>query len=239
MSVRGRICAILAVLCAVCLTGQYLSGQTESGGLTRLRSGKSFEEILPDLYEKNSDLAGWIRIRETPVSYPVMRSEQYLQRDFAKKISRCGTPFVKESWDREDRVSMIYGHNMWEENTMFHPLHRYEEAKYLEEHPEIEFYVLDMEQSVPRVEHRHYRIHAVAKVSVRDDLYIAAENAGRNSAGDAAELFDAADSQALYGTGVKQGGDELILCTCSYHIPGKRDEGRLLIFATRCAPAGK
>ena len=52
------------------------------------------------VYEKNNDLVGWIKIKNTNIDYPVMQTKDdysyYLKRNFNKKSSIYGTPFVGE-----------------------------------------------------------------------------------------------------------------------------------------------
>ena len=50
------------------------------------------------VYEKNNDLVGWIKIKDTNIDYPVMQTKDdysyYLKRNFNKKSSIYGTLFV-------------------------------------------------------------------------------------------------------------------------------------------------
>ena len=73
---------------------------------------------LAELYQQNSDLAGWIRIEDTNINYPVMHTPDnpdfYLKHGFDKKYSDYGCPYVQENCDVQlpsDNV-IIYGHHM-------------------------------------------------------------------------------------------------------------------------------
>ena len=56
---------------------------------TRLKSSAEEKQILPEydfLYQENNDFAGWVKIEDTRINYPVMSTpeepEFYLHRDF-------------------------------------------------------------------------------------------------------------------------------------------------------------
>jgi len=50
-----------------------------------------------DLYERNPDIVGWLKIDDTRIDYPVMQNlqdgEYYLNHDFDKKETKTAFPF--------------------------------------------------------------------------------------------------------------------------------------------------
>lgn len=56
---------------------------------------------LNDIYNQNNDLVGWLKIDDTNIDYPVMQTknneEYYLRKNFYKKYSSYGTPFLASS----------------------------------------------------------------------------------------------------------------------------------------------
>lgn len=52
---------------------------------------------LAELYQQNSDLAGWIRIEDTNINYPVMHTPDnpdfYLKHGFDREYSDYGCPY--------------------------------------------------------------------------------------------------------------------------------------------------
>ncbi len=121
---------------------------------TSENSESSFEEkeekkILPlfeDFYSKNSDIAGWIKIEDTKINYPVMQStdnEFYLKNDFDKKSNKYGIPFMdyENNFDERDKNIVIYGHNM-NDGQMFGDLIKYRNIEFYKKHPVIEFNTL-------------------------------------------------------------------------------------------------
>lgn len=56
-----------------------------------------------ELFLKNTDMVGWLSIAGTTVNYPVMQTPNepnyYLKRNFEKKYSDLGTPYIQENCD--------------------------------------------------------------------------------------------------------------------------------------------
>ena len=96
------------------------------------------------VYEKNNDLVGWIKIKNTNIDYPVMQTKDdysyYLKRNFNKKSSIYGTPFVGEGCGinpNSDNV-IIYGHNI-NGRRYFGYLQNFREETFFKEHPKFSF----------------------------------------------------------------------------------------------------
>lgn len=64
----------------------------------------------------NLDWIGWLKIRDTSISYPVMQREgdakYYLHRDFDGAYSFYGTPFLDIRCTLDSDNCIIYGHNI-------------------------------------------------------------------------------------------------------------------------------
>lgn len=227
---KGSIIALcIFLICIACIVGYLIKNHHDGIKISEM----SMKYSLLDLYEKNPDIIGWIRVPDTGVNYPVMNSEYYLHRDINGEYVYRGTPFVLSDWNEDMRNSMIFGHNMWVEKTMFNPLHKYENKDFWKDHQKAEFFVIRDKDKTPYVEKRTYRIHAVAKVHVDGGLYHLAQYFD-TEVRPMTDLYERAENESMYRTDVEWGGgDELTLCTCSYHIKGNRDAGRLLVFGTR------
>ena len=183
------------------------------------------------LYNQNPDLVGWIYIPGTDRSYPVMQTpkdeEYYLRRNFYKKKSNAGTPFLDKDSDLEDPNSriMVYGHNL-KSGGMFYPLTKYTKQSYWKKHPTFTFDTL--------YESRTYRIVAVVQLDLAEIGhfgYYAYDHF--SSAASYNGFIQQAKEVALYDTGVTPtyGQQMMILSTCSYHVSG--DGGRLVIIAVQ------
>lgn len=178
------------------------------------------------LMAQNPDMAGWVRIEGTKVDYPVMQSpaspEYYLHRDFDKKYSNYGIPFMEGICRCEEpRTSLlIYGHHM-KNGAMFAALQNYTAESYYRQHPYIQFDTADQAGS--------YEIALAVKVDAADtdalwrSLLFPADEA----------QFDEASrqlsQQAFYQTGVPLFYTDrlLALVTCEYSL----EDGRLMVVA--------
>ena len=180
-------------------------------------------------YEKNPDLAGWIKIEGTKIDHPVMYVKddnyKYLYKNFQGKFSAAGLPYIKGGCrlDPESDNLIIYGHNM-KDGSMFGDLELYADEEYWKEHPIILFSTL--------YEEREYEIVAVFFDRIYDDSedcfkfydFINALNEENFN-----EAYTYFKEHAEYETGVEaKFGDHLItLVTCSYHCT----DGRFVVVA--------
>lgn len=96
-----------------------------------------------ELLRQNSDVVGWIYCENTPINYPVMKSDDYndyLRRLMNGKYNTAGSIFMdyRSAADLSSLNTILYGHNM-RNNTMFGTLKEYREQTYYEEHPVLWF----------------------------------------------------------------------------------------------------
>ncbi len=118
-----------------------------------------------ELYAQNSDFGGWITIDDTKINFPVMFTPSnytyYIHKNFEKKYSHNGLPFIGlgSTLDpRSDNV-LIYGHNM-QSGAMFADLTKFEKEEFWETHKTIEFDTVN--------ERDEYEIVAVFKFTLSD-----------------------------------------------------------------------
>lgn len=179
-------------------------------------------EEYQELYKENTDFAGWITIEGTNIDYPVMQNladrEYYLHRDFYKRDSYAGVPFVGTGdMNLEEGPLFLYGHNM-KNGTMFADLLNYQSRDYWEKHSEV---LLDT-----LWDHRQYKIFAVLRVTEREW----SENTGlfyfdvigrcKESDLRIRELKE----RAIFETSILPNDEAslLYLVTCSYQKKGER-----------------
>ena len=122
--------------------------------------------FLDPVTVKNPDWIGWIKIKDSSISYPVMQrkgdSEFYLHRDFDGNYSFYGTPFLDVRCTPDSDNCIIYGHNI-NGGRMFGALHAYAEESYYREHPVIRFRA--------GKEQREYQIISVMQTTVASPAY--------------------------------------------------------------------
>lgn len=116
-------------------------------------------DMLPEfksLYQKNSDLVGWVTIPgvvDLPVVY--RNNTYYLDKDFNKNSSKSGTLFLDEHHPLKSTTQhlVIHGHNM-NDGSMFGLLAHYKSKSYIREHGVVTLKTLYQEET--------YAIFAVA-----------------------------------------------------------------------------
>lgn len=191
------------------------------------------EGILPvyaELYEKNSDLVGWIKIDGTEIDYPVVQTstenrDYYLYRNFDKEDSRSGCIYAREECDinePSDNIT-IYGHHM-ANGSMFHDLIYYEDEERWEYNSLIFFDTL--------TEYHTYKIFAVFTTTAsvgKGFKYHQFVDAGDEE--EFNEFIATCKKLALYDTGITPVYGDKIIClsTCEY----SQTNGRLVVAAVR------
>lgn len=120
---------------------------------------------LAPIMEQNSECIGWIYIEGTAVNYPVMHTpndpQKYLRKNFEKKYSVSGIPFLDYRCTLDTKL-IIYGHNM-KNGTMFSDLKKYLDKTFREQYPVIE---LETADGV-----RYFTVTEVIKTDIYDKRY--------------------------------------------------------------------
>lgn len=211
--------------------------ETENGKDSKMQQNDETEdtkEILPklkELYKENSDIVGWIKIKDTPIDYPVMKTSKkkqnfYLHKDWDKKDSDKGLPYVDSWCDIDGKNIVIYAHHM-KDGSMFGSLKYYQDEKYFKEHNVIKFNTL--------YEKRKYKIIGVCLSKVyydnkpHDGEFLYYNYLDISSKDEFEEYVSNVKANSLYDTGETATYDDnlLTLCTCMYHT----ENGRMIVVA--------
>lgn len=182
-----------------------------------------------ELYQMNADLAGWLKIEGTDISYPVMHTPQdpnyYLYRNFDGDYNAHGCLFTQAGCDLStpsDNVT-IYGHHM-KDGSMFAELDGYMDKTFWEEHRYVQFDTL--------TEHHTYEIFAVFKTTATvGEGFEYHQFIEAGSAEDFDWFIGQCKSLALYDTDITPVYGDKIIClsTCEY----TQANGRLVVAAMR------
>lgn len=229
-----RLFLLIALACGIAAGWYYWSLHRDSSAFVQLSRTEAEEqraasadnrpqEWLEKLQQTNEDLVGWLCIPDTQMNYPVMHTpdepEYYLRKNFQKKYSLSGTPFLDWKCSVKPRTTnlMVYGHNM-KDGSMFAELFKYKEQKYWKQHPQIRWDTAE--------ETQYYEIAAAFPTEVYADLNIY----GFMDTSDPAvfqQYVQKIKEVSLYDTGIDlELGDSLImLSTCSYHA----SDGRFIV----------
>ncbi|WP_173471821.1 class B sortase [Eubacterium ruminantium] len=194
-------------------------------------NGVKVQYKYKNIFDKNNDFIGWLKIPGTNIDYPVMYTpddeEYYLRRDFNKDYSIAGTLFVSAHSTVENPSDniIIYGHHM-KTKTMFRELVDYEDEDFYKSHKYINFNTIFSDNK--------YEVIAAFKTNIKakDDTsfkYYKFFNAASKEEFD--EYVSNVKSLTPYNIPVTaEYGDKLItLSTCSYHT----DDGRFVVVAKR------
>jgi len=200
--------------------------QIDSEKTVKTNSDENEDINIKELYNINNDLIGWIKIDGTNIDYPVMQNknqpEYYLRRNFYKKYSSYGTPFLAYECNLETSENLIiYGHHM-QNKKMFGELENYKNKEFYNNYKEIIFYTLDNIQK--------YEIFAVFKTTLyKKDTFKYYQNIELNSEEDYSSFINKCCSKSLYNTDIKPNyKDKLItLSTCEY----SEENSRLVVVA--------
>lgn len=125
------------------------------------------DEGIPKLLKRYEDMVGWLEIKKSDFSYPVMQTkdnpEYYLHRDEKGDYSFYGTPFLDFRCSLESDNLIIYGHNI-NGRRFFGYLQNYRDREFYESHRNLCFTKVDgMEETYPIV--------SVMKTDVDSDCY--------------------------------------------------------------------
>ena len=116
------VISIIIVLMSYNITSYLYSYKKDLEIIQELKEMKNDVEF-DKLKEINSDTVGFIKIDNTNISYPIVKSNDnkyYLTHSFTKEKSKRGSIFLdyRNNLDKLSRNNIIYGHGLVD-NTMF------------------------------------------------------------------------------------------------------------------------
>ncbi len=203
----------------------------DNGGYPALGYPLSYDDAFSGLYQINEDVAGWLSIPGTSLDYPVVQGDDnlyYHRLSFEGDYSLYGVPFVDFNVDLKSPSTntIIYGHNIKNDDQMFNSLIHYWDPNYFIENPIIDFHTVYGD--------RQYKIFAAFVANVNPEhgevfnyhTFIEA-----NDLADIQEYIYNVQLRSVLNTGVDVlPSDELLtLSTCTYEF----DNARFVVVARR------
>lgn len=164
------------------------------------------------LQQENEDIVGWIYLKDSPINYPVVQSNDnnyYLHRLINGEYNTAGSIFMdyRNKSNLEDNNTIIYGHNM-KNNTMFGSLQEYESQEYYNNHKIIYYFTPEKNYII--------ELFAGCTVSVESDIYNLSDI-------DEAKIADIINKSDFMSEIDIEKNDKIItLSTCAYDYSGAR-----------------
>lgn len=149
---------------------------------------KAYNVKFDELLQINNEIVGWLKIKDTPVNYPVVVHQDntyYLNHNIDKEYSVSGSLFMDSSYYVEDRsnnnpfnykedsVLTVYGHNMgtWTD-VMFTSFKSYLNESYYNKHTDVSVYVPKLQnEGEIGCQTYNYEILSVRVLSAYDSIY--------------------------------------------------------------------
>lgn len=218
-----RVIAILLLIAGLGIVGfklyQYYDDKKGHSELQALSAD------FNQLYSRNNDFYGWLKVDDTEIDYPVMYTpsdpEHYLHTDFDGNYSESGELFMDANCDPNGYHALIYGHHMFN-GTMFGNLPKYGEEDYYQAHRTFRFDTMN--------ERGEYEIFAVFYSQVYDDnedVFKYYYYANLNDEATYNSYVANVKALSIYETGVSpMYGEKIVtLSTCNYHT----NDGRFVV----------
>lgn len=201
------------------------------------------------LYSQNSDIVGWIVVGDendpvVNINYPVMQTEDndyYLTHNFLRQDTQRGAIFA----DYRNKFgpgllsgnTILYGHNMWNGDTMFAKLSRYYQPKessdpmqFYRDHPTLTFNTL--------YDNAEWKVFACVLFNTQEELgevypYINVRDFADKTAFNNF-ILDIMDRSVLWtDVDLDYGDNILTLSTCYYPYGKENADTRVAVFARK------
>ncbi len=165
------------------------------------------------LLKINTDVVGWLYSADTPISYPVVQSDDnsfYLYKGLDKSYLVSGTLFADYRSSPSGGNYIIYGHHMLD-GSMLTSIVKYKNQSYYDEHPIMYYLTPDGD----------YRIELVGGLTVRSDSPIYSAEPDRQLL---AELLYGEDSASTFKSDVRLSEEDTVITmsTCTYEFDNAR-----------------
>ena len=215
-SIINIVLTLIIVICAYKIIHQLKEYNDADKVYNLIREEK---EESDNLFEKNIDYRGWIKIDNTNINYPILQgqdNEEYLYKDINNEYIVSGSIFMNYLNNGfDDQNTVLFGHNM-KNGTMFANLKKYKEEDFFYNNNDIEI-------ELSNGQYLKYKVFSVYITDIN-------ENYTKTSFEDKdeyKEFLERIKNKSIYKSDISVNENDKIitLSTCSYEF----DDARLVV----------
>ena len=215
-SIINIVLTLIIVICAYKIIHQLKEYNDADKVYNLIREEK---EESDNLFEKNIDYRGWIKIDNTNINYPILQgqdNEEYLYKDINNEYIVSGSIFMNYLNNGfDDQNTVLFGHNM-KNGTMFANLKKYKEEDFFYNNNDIEI-------ELSNGQYLKYKVFSVYITDVNDNY----TKTSFEDKDEYKEFLERIKNKSIYKSDISVNENDKIitLSTCSYEF----DDARLVV----------
>lgn len=215
-SIINIVLTLIIVICAYKIIYQLKEYNDADKVYNLIREEK---EESDNLFEKNIDYRGWIKIDNTNINYPILQgqdNEEYLYKDINNEYIVSGSIFMNYLNNGfDDQNTVLFGHNM-KNGTMFANLKKYKEEDFFYNNNDIEI-------ELSNGQYLKYKVFSVYITDINDNY----TKTSFEDKDEYKEFLERIKNKSIYKSDISVNENDKIitLSTCSYEF----DDARLVV----------
>lgn len=215
-SIINIVLTLIIVICAYKIIHQLKEYNDADKVYNLIREEK---EESDNLFEKNIDYRGWIKIDNTNINYPILQgqdNEEYLYKDINNEYIVSGSIFMNYLNNGfDDQNTVLFGHNM-KNGTMFANLKKYKEEDFFYNNNDIEI-------ELSNGKYLKYKVFSVYITDINDNY----TKTSFEDKDEYKEFLERIKNKSIYKSDISVNENDKIitLSTCSYEF----DDARLVV----------
>ena len=215
-SIINIVLTLIIVICAYKIIHQLKEYNDVDKVYNLIREEK---EESDNLFEKNIDYRGWIKIDNTNINYPILQgqdNEEYLYKDINNEYIVSGSIFMNYLNNGfDDQNTVLFGHNM-KNGTMFANLKKYKEEDFFYNNNYIEI-------ELSNGQYLKYKVFSVYITDINDNY----TKTSFEDKDEYKEFLERIKNKSIYKSDISVNENDKIitLSTCSYEF----DDARLVV----------
>ena len=215
-SIINIVLTLIIVICAYKIIHQLKEYNDADKVYNLIREEK---EESDNLFEKNIDYRGWIKIDNTNINYPILQGqdhEEYLYKDINNEYIVSGSIFMNYLNNGfDDQNTVLFGHNM-KNGTMFANLKKYKEEDFFYNNNDIEI-------ELSNGQYLKYKVFSVYITDINDNY----TKTSFEDKDEYKEFLERIKNKSIYKSDISVNENDKIitLSTCSYEF----DDARLVV----------